>query len=57
MARLDYQVPGLLPIIAPENVNYSAGLLSQPPQMKDYNQALGGVIVNSLQKRKKGMLV
>jgi hypothetical protein len=57
MARLDYQVPGLLPIIAPPNVDYSAGLLSQPPQMKDYNQALGGVIANSLQKRKKGMLV
>lgn len=57
MARLDYQVPELLPIIAPPNVDYSAGLLSQPPQMKDYNQALGGVIANSLQKRKKGMLV
>jgi hypothetical protein len=31
--------------------------MAQTMQTTDYNQALGGVIANSLQKRKKGMLV
>ena len=55
MTGLNYQLPQIQQIIAPPNVDYSAGLLSQPKPVADYNQALGGLIVNSLQKRKKGM--
>ena len=54
---LSYQLPALQQIIAPPPVDYAKGLMAQTMQTTDYNQALGGVIANSLQKRKKGMLV
>jgi hypothetical protein len=42
-------------IIAPPPVDYARGLMAQTMPATDYNQALGSVIANSLQKRKKGM--
>ena len=52
---LSYQLPVLQQIIAPPSVDYPKGLMAQVSQTTDYNQALGSVIANSLQKRKKGM--